>query len=139
MRYPADFAGCTHRLNRKRPRIVIADDCPAVLEHTRLLVGDDFDVVASAANGSELLKAVIECRPELVVTDIQMPGMSGLEAVREIRRSVPCKVVVLSLYDDPALIANAVAAGVRSYVLKQDAGEELVPALFEVQNGGTFF
>jgi len=118
------------------PSVVLADDHPDVLEEARALLEPEFHVVSSAAEGNALLRAVVEWKPDIVVTDVQMPGRSGIEVGREIvQRGLCGAVVVLSLYSDPQLIQSALDGGIRGYVLKHDAGEELVPALRAVLAG----
>lgn len=119
--------------------MVLADDHLDVLEETRSLLAPDFLVVSWAADANSLLQAVRDSKPEVVVTDIRMPGRSGIDAGREIVRQGLCKsVVVLSLYNDPQLIQSALDSGIRGYVLKEDAGEELASALRAVLAGGCY-
>jgi DNA-binding NarL/FixJ family response regulator len=115
---------------KARPRLVLADDHADVLEEIRCLLEPDFHVVSSAANGKELVRAVFESKPDGVVTDFEMPGLNGIEAGREIARLSLCSaVVILSMYSDSQLVLKALDSGVLGYVLKEDAGEELVPAV----------
>ncbi|SRR5260370_33595935 len=113
-----------------RPRLVLADDHADVLEEIRSLLEGDFLVVSSAANGKELVQAVFESKPDGVVTDLEMPELNGIEAGREIARLSLCSaIVILSMYSDSQLVLKAMDSGVLGYVLKEDAGEELVPAV----------
>jgi DNA-binding NarL/FixJ family response regulator len=86
-----------------------------------------------------LLAAGLELTPDAVVTDIKMPRIGGIEASREllIREAVRA-VVLLTVHSDPELIKSALDAGIRGYVLKVNAGEELIPAIYEVLRGGVF-
>ncbi len=121
------------------PRVALADDHPEMLEETRWLLEPDFRVVGLAREGAGLLAAVEESRPDGVVVDCEMPGMSGIEAAREIiRRGLCAAVVTLTTHRDRQLIRKAQEAGIRGYVLKEDAGEELIPALRAVLAGGSY-
>jgi DNA-binding NarL/FixJ family response regulator len=121
------------------PRVVLADDHPEMLAETRSLLEPDFNVIFPAKDGAALVKAVVELRPDGVVVDFQMPGMNGIEAGGEIVRRGLCQaVVLLSMYNDSQLIRKALNAGIRGYVLKEDAGEELIPALRSVLAGGQY-
>lgn len=121
------------------PRLVLADDHAGLLAEIRSLLEPEFRVVSSTADGTSLLHAVREYLPDAVVADVEMPGTNGIDAARKIVGSGLCDaVVILTIYDDPDLIAKAAAAGVRGYVLKVDAGEELIPALRAVLAGGRY-
>ena len=121
------------------PRVALADDHMDVLEEIRSLLEPEFQVVCSANEGSALVQAVRESRPDGVVADIHMPGLSGIEAGKEIvRRGLCNSVVMLTMHNDPDLIQAARSAGIRGYVLKEDAGEELIPALRAVLAGGRY-
>jgi len=124
---------------RKLPRVVLADDNADVIEEIRALLEPDFRLVSLATDGNALLQAVRATRPDLVVTDVQMPGRSGIDVGRQIVQLGLCNAVVaLSLHGDPQLIQSALDAGIRGYVLKDDAGEELIPALRAVLSGGRY-
>jgi len=115
---------------KNRPRIVIADDDPRVLAEIANFLGADFDVVGHASNGRELIETVQRLNPALVVTDLAMPEMDGIEAAREITRTCcNVKVVILSGYSDEALVDAAFDAGASSYVVKVRACVELIPAI----------
>lgn len=125
--------------NAGSPRVVLADDHAEVLQAICSLLETDFQVVSTANEGRGLLERVLESRPDGVVADVQMSGMTGIEAGREIiSRGLCHAVVMLSMYDDPQLIQRAMTAGIRGYVLKEDAGEELIPALRTVLAGGRY-
>jgi DNA-binding NarL/FixJ family response regulator len=138
---------CQHHSSSERcsdrtgplPRVVMADNHADVLEETRNLLQSEFQVVACAMDGATLLDAVAAAMPDVVLTDVQMPGMNGIEAGCEIiRRNLCGAVVVLSLYSHSHFVRKALDSGIRGYVLKEDAGEELIPALRAVLNGGRY-
>src|SRR5579872_252249 len=113
-----------------RPRVVLADDHPDMLQEIRSLLEPEFDVVSSATNGRALLEAVLASKPDVVVTDVEMPGRDGIDAGREIVARGLCQaVVILTVYNNPHLVLNALESGMRGYVLKYHAGEELIQAL----------
>ena len=116
-----------------RARVLIADDNSACLDHIGRLLETRFEVVARAADGVECVAAARRLSPSVVVTDISMPRMNGIEATRLITRHCPgVKVVVLSVHDDPAFIEAALEAGASAYVLKLQAFDDLVPAIDKV-------
>lgn len=120
-------------------RIVIADDDPAVVHEIGDLLGTRFDVVATAANGLALIEAVRQFLPDLVVTDISMPQMNGIQAARRITSEFPAvKVVMLSVHDDSDYVDAAFDAGASGYVLKLDGGQELIPAIESVLAGVSY-
>lgn len=121
---------------KEPPRVVLADDHAEVLNGIRDLLEPDFQVVSTTHDGNSLLEAVREHRPDVVVTDVEMPGRNGIDAAREILGRKLCQaVVVLTLYKDVQFVRSALGLGVRGYVLKVDAGEELIPALLSVMAG----
>jgi DNA-binding NarL/FixJ family response regulator len=123
-----------------RLRVLLADDHPEMLEEIRRLLAHEFEIVGSVAEGQALLSAVERLKPDAVVADINMPLIDGIEAGRRILRGGLCSaVILLTMYDDRRLVRNAFESGIRGYVLKQDAGEELVPAIAVVASGGTYF
>ncbi|SPE43411.1 Response regulator containing a CheY-like receiver domain and an HTH DNA-binding domain (fragment) [Candidatus Sulfopaludibacter sp. SbA3] len=122
-----------------RKRIVLADDHQELLQEIRQLLTPEFQVLRTVSDGLELLAAVRACKPDAVVSDIRMPGLNGLEACRQIVHEGLCgAAILLTMYDDGQLVTKAIQAGVRGYVLKIDAGGELIPALNSVLAGGTY-
>jgi len=123
----------------RRPRVVLADDHPGMLEQIRLLLADEFDVVGSASEGQALLSLVAQLRPDAVVADIHMPLVDGIEAGRRMLQEGLCRaVIILTVYKYPQLVGSALACGIRGYVLKEDAGEELALAVNTVAGGGAY-
>ena len=113
-------------------RIVIADDHPIVRSGLMGLLAsqDDFDVVAEASDGRELVAAVQRTRPDVVLTDLRMPALDGVGAIREMCAAHPgLKVLVLTTYDTDADILRAVEAGATGYLLKETPREELFGAI----------
>jgi DNA-binding NarL/FixJ family response regulator len=121
-----------------RPRIVLAEDHPNVAEQLRRLLAGAFDVVAVVGHGEALVKAAARMKPDVVVTDINMPGMDGLKAAQEILLHQPSTgIVFVTVHDDRALARKALAVGL-GYVLKNSAGEELVDAVNAVLDSRPF-
>lgn len=108
---------------------MLAEDHPPVAEQIRELLGEEFDVLAVVGHGEALVKAVRRLHPDVVVTDISMPGMDGMQAIRALAQEQPGLLAVfITVYDDPSLARAALAIG-KGYVLKASAGEELIDAV----------
>ena len=123
----------------RRPRLVLADDRPDILEEVRRVLAFGFDVLCTVAEGNALVRAAAELRPDAVITDLQMPELGGIEAGGEILRQGLCNaVIVLTMHDEPHLLGKALQAGIRGYVMKLDASEELIPAIHAVLGGGSY-
>ena len=108
-----------------RPTIVLAEDHPHVAEQLRRLLSSCFDVVAVVGHGEALVKAAVRLKPDVVVTDISMPGMDGIRAAQEL---LLASIVFVTVHDDPALARKALGIGL-GYVLKASAGEDLIDAV----------
>ena len=113
-------------INRERTRVLLADDDLQMLVKIDKLLEPDFDVVERVSDGRALVEAALKFRPDVIVTDISMPRMNGLEAVRQIRGSLPgTKCIFLTLHDGNDYRLEAQAAGGEAYVLKSAARREL--------------
>jgi DNA-binding NarL/FixJ family response regulator len=113
-----------------RPRLVLAEDHARVAVELRGLLAAEFDVVATVADGLALLRAVDDFDPDVVVTDIEMPGLDGIAATAALRARRPgARVVIVTVHDDPDLAERGYTAGALAYVLKRTAARELVLAL----------
>ncbi|HEY7304798.1 MAG TPA: response regulator transcription factor [Bryobacteraceae bacterium] len=123
----------------ERARVLIADDHPRVLSEMETLLSSEFDVVGKAADGLSMVTEAARLRPDVIVSDISMPGLSGIDASREILREHPETVIVLlTAYNDPQLVKTALHIGIRGYVHKLKAGDELVPAIHGALDGRAF-
>ena len=121
-----------------RPTVVLAEDHPHVAEQLRRLLSSEFDVVAVVGHGEALVKTASRLHPDVVVTDISMPGLDGINAARELVRQQPALgVVFVTVHDDQALARKALCVG-QGYVLKANAGEELVDAVQSVLQSRPF-
>jgi len=123
-----------------RTRILLADDHVVVREGLKnLLVREGFDVVAEASNGHEVIRLVREQNIDTAILDIFMPLLNGLDTAREIlKTSHKTKVILLTMYKEEQYVLEALRAGVSGYVLKSQAGQDLVQAIHEVSKGSVY-
>lgn len=121
-------------------RILLADDHALFRDGLKaLLATAEFEIVAEAANGQDVIREARRLKPDLAVLDIGMPGLNGVDAAREVLRASPrTRVIVLTMHKDHAYVAEALRAGVRGYVLKSRGAEEMLEALREVARGGVY-
>lgn len=118
------------------PTVLLADDHRETAEQLRRLMQPHFDVVALVDNGHALVSSAARLTPDVIVTDISMPGLDGIDAVALILRSDPAaRIVFVTVHSQPVLVQRALAAGVLGYVLKDAAGDDLVAAV-EAALGG---
>lgn len=123
-------------------RILVADDHEAVRKGVCAILGSrgDLEVCGEATNGREAVDKAIELKPDLIIMDITMPVLSGVEAVREIRRYLPsAPILVLSMHVSKQVIENVKALGVQGYVAKSEASTTLLVAVDSVLRNETFF
>jgi DNA-binding NarL/FixJ family response regulator len=111
-------------------RVVLAEDHPAVAAQLRAVLAQEFEVLAVVHSATDLLDAVDHLRPDVVVTDITMPGLSGLDALPAILLRRPStRVVIVTVHADRELVERAFSLGAAGYVVKGDAGDELNAAV----------
>ncbi|MEW6288058.1 MAG: response regulator transcription factor [Chloroflexota bacterium] len=121
--------------------IILADDHQVLREALRLLLEtqSDFHVVAETGDGLEAAALVEKHRPDVLIVDMRMPGLSGLEVARRTKRLSPAtKVIILSMYDTEAYVVDSLAAGAAGYVLKQSSSQELVSAIHQTLGGSVY-
>jgi len=124
------------RSTTDRPSIVIAEDSILMSTRLKLLLGRACDVLAAVADGATLVDAVKLHRPDVIVSDIDMPRMNGFEAARLILAERPAaRIVFVTAMHDPAIVREALALGCLGFVCKRDAGSELVPAVRAAMDG----
>ncbi len=123
----------------KKTRVLLADDHTIVAEGLVSLLEQDFELVGRVDNGRDLLKKAEELSPDVIVTDISMPLLNGIEALRQLKKTKPdVRVVFLTVHADVSYITEAFRAGAAGYVLKQSAAEELRSAIKAVHEGRTY-
>ena len=121
-----------------RIRILLADDHPMVLEGVAKILEDEFDVVGKVEDGRALVVAAQELEPDVIVTDMSMPLLHGLEACRQLKRLVGAKVIFLTMHADVAYAKEAFQAGASGYLLKRSASSELIDAIHTVLQGQSY-
>src|SRR5215470_1517009 len=122
-----------------RPRVMLADDHTILVEAFRKLLEPHYDVVGAVADGRSLLDVAPQLNPDVVILDIGMPLMNGLEAGVRLKELMPTlKLVVLTMNDDPDLAVQAMRTGVSAYLLKNSAAEELLRAIQMALKGKTY-
>jgi DNA-binding NarL/FixJ family response regulator len=118
---------------------VLADDHTELFEGLRRLLEPQFNVVGTAEDGQSVLAVAKNLKPDLLVLDISMPPVNGIEAARKLRQQDPsAKIVFLSMHQDPVLVEQALSTGALGYVLKVAARSDLVVALKEALEGRSF-
>ena len=126
------------RTNRK-PRVVVADDQEEVLRTVTTTLQEGYHIVGVAANGKDLLELVHALNPEIVVLDVCMPFLNGIEAVFRLRTDGCCaKLVCLTVHEDSDFVEAAFAAGAHGYVLKSRLATDLIPAIESALENGFF-
>jgi DNA-binding NarL/FixJ family response regulator len=119
-----------------KPRVLIADDHILILEGIRKLLESKVDFVGMAQNGRELISSACRLNPDIILLDISMPGLNGIEAARQLKKRLPnAKLIFLTMHDDAGYIADAFRLGVDGYVLKSSAVSELMEAIQKVAMG----
>jgi DNA-binding NarL/FixJ family response regulator len=113
-----------------QPRLLLADDHRETADLLSRLLQEEFDVVGRVEDGVALVNAVETLSPDVIVSDISMPNLDGISAATAILRKNPdARIVLITVHSDPVLAELGLSAGVMAYVLKRDAGDELVPAV----------
>jgi DNA-binding NarL/FixJ family response regulator len=122
-----------------RPKVLLAEDHAAVATSLTLFLRDDVEIVATVRDGEALIEAAQRLKPDVIIADIHMPVMDGLEALRQLRmRGLHVPMLLLTAHHDAALAAQAMRAGANGFVLKQTATEELLTAIGEVLQGRNY-
>jgi DNA-binding NarL/FixJ family response regulator len=122
-----------------RPRILLVDDHRIVTQGLMRLLEGDVEVVDSVHDGRAAVDAVILLRPDVVLLDLSMPGLSGLEVMRQLKaRGTASRIVVLTMDADGELAVEALKAGASGFLLKESSAEEMLTAIRIVLNGGTY-
>jgi NarL family two-component system response regulator LiaR len=113
---------------------IMRDGIKAILKHT-----DEFHVAGEAENGTDAVQFCRKTRPDIILMDIGLPGLNGVETTQEILRHFPdARIIILSMYDDEHSVVSAIRAGARAFVLKKASDSDLVDALRTVAKGGSY-
>jgi two-component system nitrate/nitrite response regulator NarL len=123
-------------------RVLLADDHELVRDgiRARLRKVPELEVVGEATNGRDAVRLAAELQPDVLLMDVSMPVMNGLEAADRIRKTLPhVAVLILSIYDNPEYVRGVVQAGARGYILKDISAAEMITAITSVASGGYYF
>lgn len=122
-----------------RIKVLLADDHTIIAEGLSVLLSEHFNLVGIASNGYEMVALARQFQPEVIISDISMPSMSGIEALRILRKDeIRSKFIILTMHEEATLAVEALNAGAQGYVLKRSACNELVDAVNEVFSGQTY-
>ena len=123
-----------------KPRILLADDHPGIFEAVARILEERFEIIGSLGDGQALLEAAAKLNPDVIVTDISMPVLNGIEAANQLKDlGSHARVVFLTVHDDPDFIDACFAAGALGYVSKSRMALDLVPAIQEALKGLRFY
>jgi DNA-binding NarL/FixJ family response regulator len=123
----------------RRTRVLLADDHEMICAGFRKLLEPEYDVIGSVADGLALLRAAAELKPDVVLVDIGMPLLNGLDAGRELKKGQPIvKIVFLTMNPDPDVAIEALRIGASGYLLKTSQGEELLKAMHQAMRGMSY-
>lgn len=123
-----------------RSKILLADDHSLVLQGIRNLLENQHDIVGSVSDGASLVREALRLHPEIIVLDVAMPVLNGIDAAQEIRKLLPgIKFLFISMHANASYVRKAMAAGGCGYALKSGAAEELLKAIEVVKRGGKYF
>jgi len=122
-----------------KPRVLLADDHIMLLSAFQTLLDGECEVVGTASNGREVVQLAATLKPDLILLDVAMPLMNGLEAARQIKAAnAGIRIVFLTMNEDPDVAAEAFRAGASGYLLKSSAGSELMTAVYEAMRGRSY-
>lgn len=126
-------------MNEPKTPVAVVEDSLTTRDALKTIIDlePDLECVAACSTGEEALKVLPKLAPAIVVMDIQLPGISGIECVKRLRESLPdVLIVMVTVYEDPVRIFSALRAGANGYLLKRSTPEEMIAAIREVRRGG---
>ncbi len=122
-----------------RPRVLLADDHQMLLDALKGVLEPRCEVVGTAKDGRALLEAAVRLQPEIIVLDIAMPQLNGLDAARHLKQTMPrAKLIFMTMSEEPDLVGEAFRAGASAFLLKKAAAFELTEAIEKVLKGGSY-
>ena len=122
-----------------RPRLLLADDHTLIVDAFRKLLEPEFEIVGTAADGRTLLAAALQLRPDVVIVDLSLPLLNGIDAGRELKKLMPhTKLLVVTMNEDSSIAAAALREWASGYLLKKSAGSELAHAIRELLRGKSY-
>ncbi|MHC5074628.1 MAG: response regulator, partial [Planctomycetota bacterium] len=123
----------------KKVTVILADDHKIILEGLKNLLEEEFEILDQAENGRQLLESAQKHHPDVIVVDISMPLLNGIDAVKQLKKTQPdIKVVFLTMHNDAMYAKEAFDAGASGFVLKHSAPSELMTAIHEALKGNTY-
>lgn len=124
----------------RRPTVLLADDHAIVTDGlSRILADASFDVVGAVRDGQQLVEAATRLRPDVIITDLSMPGLSGLDVLTQLRHAgLESRVIVLTMHHDADLAVDAIRGGASGFLLKESAGDELLAAVRHALEGKVY-
>ncbi len=123
----------------ERPRVLLADDHTLILDGLTKLLDNQVELIGTVTNGLDLLAQAEALKPDVVLVDISMPGLNGLDAAKRMLQRLPqTKVIFVTMHNNDAYVQEALKAGASGYVLKSSAASELALAIKTVVNGGVY-
>ncbi len=123
----------------KKPRVLVADDHPFVLEGFKKLLEEECELVGCVEDGRALVEAALRLTPNLIILDISMPKLNGIEVAKKLRKQLPdTKLIFVTIHADAAYVNEAFRAGASGYLLKRSAAMELLQAVQAVMNGNFY-
>jgi DNA-binding NarL/FixJ family response regulator len=122
-----------------RPRLLLADDHTLLLDGIRMLLEPEFELVGCVEDGQALLTAALDCKPDVILLDISMPVLNGIDAAHQLRKILPsAKLIFVTMHADADFVTEAFRAGAAGYLLKRSAASELLTAIREVLKGNHY-
>src|SRR5579864_89592 len=135
-----DFRDATKmRPISNQPRVLLADDHQPIIDRVRVLLQSSFEIVGAVGNGADLVAEAQKLQPDLIVLDISMPGLTGIEAARQLREAgSSAKVIFLTVHERVEFVNACLAEGALGYVVKSRMAVDLIPAIREALSGHRF-